>query len=292
MLWVLWGFFVYCGLGLFVKFGKLDKLDRILLVFFFFSIVLIVFPEFFYFKDIYPMHFRSNTMFKLGYQAFILFSIVSAYAIVSALARSDKGEEISKTKNVSFVSYLLSRKVFLILLLPQLFLVSIFPIFSVRSYFNGLKTYQGLYGLTWLKEQYPDDWAGIEWLNQNAKCQMLNAKCDRFALAEADGDSYTDYARFSSFTGIPTIIGWGVHEWLWRGSYDVVAPRRTDVQQVYESTDPEATRTILSRFGVRYVIVGTLERQKYSNLAEWKFAQLGTVAFQQGQTTIYQISEN
>ncbi len=274
MMALLWGFFVYCGMWLVVKMKKFSsntKIPRIevsLLIFFIFSLVLIIVPEFFYFKDIYPMHFRSNTMFKLGYEAFILFSIVAGYTIVTFLF--NKGNR--------------GRIIFFIFLLPQLFLVSIYSIFSVRSYFGGLRTYEGLDGLAWLERGYPDDWRAINWLNNE-----LRTKSERFALVEADGDSYTDYARISAFTGMPTIIGWPVHEWLWRGTYDVVAPRREEVRQIYESDDLELTRTILARYGVRYVVVGSLERQKYPALQEWKFGKLGEAAFQSGQTTIYQM---
>ena len=96
MLIILWGFFIYSGSALILnsskfkvqssKIGKrisfafapkAGSVERVLMVLFLFSLVLIVIPEGVYFKDIYPAHFRSNTMFKLGYQAFILFSIVS-----------------------------------------------------------------------------------------------------------------------------------------------------------------------------------------------------------------------
>lgn len=256
MMWLLWGFFWYCGVWLFAS----KKKHMLLTVFFFFSLALIIFPEFFYFKDIYPMHFRSNTMFKLGYQAFIMFSIVAGYAIVK----------------------LLRSKIFLLLLIPQLFLVSIYPIFSVRSYFNSLQVYDGLDGLVWLKNQYPDDWEGIRWLNQQQKYMLP-------VIVEADGDSYTDYARISAFTGLPTIIGWPVHEWLWRGTYDVVAPRREEVREIYESEDIERTQSILETYGVTYVVVGELEREKYTALREEKFAVLGTPVFTHGKTVIYKI---
>ncbi|OGG35916.1 hypothetical protein A2363_01570 [Candidatus Gottesmanbacteria bacterium RIFOXYB1_FULL_47_11] len=258
MMWLLWGFFVYCGVWLLAS----KKKHMLLAVFFFFSLALIIFPEFFYFKDIYPMHFRSNTMFKLGYQAFIMFSIVAGYAIVT-LSRN---------------------KIFLLFLIPQLFLVSIYPIFSVRSYFNSLRVYDGLDGLVWLKNQYPDDWEGIRWLNQQQKYTLP-------VIVEADGDSYTDYARISAFTGLPTIIGWPVHEWLWRGTYDVVAPRREEVRQMYESEDVGLTRSILESYGVKYVIVGELEREKYTALQEAKFSALGTAVFTHGKTVIYRINE-
>jgi len=262
MWWLLWGFFVYCGLWI------LKDKNKILVVFFFFSLTLLIFPEFFYFKDIYPQHFRSNTMFKLGYQAFIMLSIVSGYAIVK----------------------LFRNKLFLLLLIPQLFLISIYPIFSVRSYFNSLKNYESIFGMNWLVRQYPDDWAGINWLNsQNVQCQMSNVKCPMHVIVEADGDSYTDYDRFSAFTGLPTIVGWPVHEWLWRGSYDVVAPRREEVRRIYESQDLEETKAILKKYSVTYVIIGALEREKFKQLQEEKFTQLGTPVFTQGKTVIFEI---
>lgn len=275
---LLWGFFIFCGISLvFASFKqKGHPIPRALIVFFFFALALVIFPEFFYFKDIYPMHFRSNTMFKLGYQAFILFSIVSGYSIVRLLSR-----EISIVKLSNY--QIAVKKLFVILLVPQLFLVSIYPIFSVRSYFGGLKVYEGLDGLGWLVRQYPADYQGIQWLNG----QISNS--ERSALVEADGDSYTDYGRFSAFTGIPTIIGWPVHEWLWRGSYDVVAPRRSAVEKIYESQDLPATQRLLSEFGVRYVVVGALEREKYKNLKEGKFATLGHIVFRSGSTVIYEI---
>ena len=94
-----------------------------------------------------------------------------------------------------------------IVLIGPLFLVSIYPLFSVRSYFGGLKNYEGIYGLSWLEREYPDDFAGIEWFKtQNSK---LNDQKTPAILVEADGDSYTDYQHFSAFTGIPTVVGVG-----------------------------------------------------------------------------------
>jgi YYY domain-containing protein len=294
MMWLLWGFFIYCGVFFIaskiqriklLKFKHIQlktnftQLDTVLSVFFIFSIFLIIFPEFFYFKDIYPAHFRSNTMFKLGYDAFILFSIVSGYTIVRAFV------------NLRFKIYDLrfTNKIFLILLIPQLFLVSIYPLFSVRSYFDSLRHYQGLYGLTWLQNQFSDDYAGIQWLNTQVLIRK-SANASVPVIVEADGDSYTDYERYSAFTGLPTIVGWAVHEWLWRGSYDVVAPRREEVRAVYESDSIEETRKILAKYNVSYIIVGTFELEKYPTLNLSKFAQLGKLVFSQGVTKIYALT--
>lgn len=288
MMWLLWGFFWYCGGVFFLsKIEKIKELrnismiwktkfthvERVLFVFFIFSFALIIFPEFFYFKDIYPQHFRSNTMFKLGYEAFMLWSIVSGYAIVQLFFHKLSLPGLVKRKGL--------RILFAVLLIPQLVLVAIYPSFSVRSYFGGLKNYEGLYGLTWFMREYPDDYQAMVWLQQHRAS-------DGTTLVEADGDSYTDYERFSVFTGIPTPVGWAVHEWLWRGSYDVVSPRREDVRKIYESEDVEETRSILDRYNVRFIVVGTIEREKFAVASEWKFTQLGRVAYQQNETVIYE----
>ena len=281
MWWLLWGFFIFCGL--FLAFPVFNRLrlhkkvlshEFILAVAFFFFVLLLIFPEFFYFKDIYPMHFRANTMFKLGYQAFIMLSIVSGYIIATM-----RGRLFPKFVKITFY----------VLLVPQMVLIMIYPIFSVRSGFNSLSHYTGIFGMGWLQDQYPDDWAGISWMNQNAVCKLTDVACVNPVILEADGDSYTDYNRYSTFTGLPTIVGWSVHEWLWRGSYDVVAPRRTDVQEIYTSPDINVTRQLLAKYHITYVIVGILERNKYSTLQETKFSQIGEPVFTQGTTTIYKI---
>jgi YYY domain-containing protein len=295
MLLLLWGFFLYCGGALLVSLlakkgthkgslfhGALPPHTLILIIFFLFSVVLIIFPEFFYFKDIYPAHFRSNTMFKLGYQAFMLFSIVAGFVIVEAIA-GDLFAPLGRNSHEAKANTLKTR-LFILFLLPQLLLVAIYPVFSVRSYFGGLRQYEGLYGLSWIAREYSDDAAALAWLQNNISNNTNTV------LLEADGDSYTDYARFSAFSGTPTVVGWGVHEWLWRGSYDVVSPRREDVRIMYESNDLPLTQDLFRKYGVSYVIVGALERQNYEALAEWKFIELGDKVFQSGNTTVYTVN--
>lgn len=54
-------------------------------------------------------------------------------------------------------------------------------------------------------------------------------------MLEAQDDSYTDYERMSINTGLPTVIGWTVHEWFWRNDYVIVASRINDVKTIYDS---------------------------------------------------------
>lgn len=284
MMTLLWGFFwIASGTWMYVIYRKNSSHHRslyevwstgfthgekLLVLFFFFSMALIIFPEFFYFKDIYPQHFRSNTMFKLGYDAFILFSIVSSYGIFSLITREQKRWQ---------------RIVYAAILIGPIFLVSIYPLFSVRSYFGALRTYEGVYGLSWLSREHPDDFAGITWLNETV------IRKPGETLVEADGDSYTDYERFSAFTGMPTIVGWAVHEWLWRGSYDMVSPRREDVRTIYESTDELETMKLIAAYHVRFVIIGSQEKERYTKLNRQKFTHLGKRVFESNTLEIYEM---
>ena len=303
MMTLLWGFFWFTGIWLFIKkIWTQEQEDhpilRTLKVFFLWGIVLIIIPEFFYVKDIYPAHFRSNTMFKLGYEAFILWSIVAAYVIVHFIFQRHSPQIFNFqfsifNKNFKFQISNLKKKIrilFFFLLLPQLFLVSIYPIFSVRSYFGELKTYKELYGLSWLEKELPDDFRVVVWLRnriQNTEYGIQNTEIP--VIVEAPGDSYTHYNHVSAFSGIPTILGWGVHEWLWRGNYDVVAPRDEEVRTIYTSENSQDVRSILEKYSVRYIVVGQLEREKYPDLREDIISQLATPAFESGDTVVYEV---
>jgi uncharacterized membrane protein len=163
-----------------------------------------------------------------------------------------------------------------------LFLISIYPVFAINSYYNDLKGYQGLDGTTYLASLYPNDYQLINWLNAKIKGQPV--------ILEASGDSYTDYARISANTGLPTVIGWSVHEWLWRGTYDIVAPRITDVQTLYTTTNLSVERELIKKYNISYVVVSELERQKYPSLNEQAFDKLGKVVFKSGETKLYKIN--
>lgn len=223
--------------------------------------LLIIIPELIYIKDIYIFeHRRSNTMFKLVYQAFMMYSVVAGYVLV----------RLSK--------FCLYKLIFFLVLICHL----IYPIFAVKSYY-GLKDYKGLWGLNFLKSTYPDNFTAIEWIQQNISGQPV--------MLEAVGDSYTTFNQVSAVTGLPTVEGWIVHEWLWRGGYDQPAARQADVQKIFESENLDEARTLLQKYNVEYIFVGDKEREKYSKLNEDTFTKLGNIVFQSNQTKIYKLTK-
>lgn len=236
------------------------------------STFLIIVPEFFYLKDIYPTYFRANTMFKLVFQAYIMLALSCGYIVVRMATNL---AYIHRRQKIYTICFLVVAGVLICLVMT-------YPYLAVNGYYNDLKVYQGLNGINYLKRLYPGDYEGINWLNAHVKGQPV--------ILEAQGDSYTDYARISANTGLPTVLGWTVHEWLWRGTYAIPAPRIAEVQTMYESTNLQTTENLLNTYNVQYVYIGTLEYQKYPMLDEQKFNLLGKVVFQYGNTRIYKLN--
>ncbi|NLZ52421.1 MAG: hypothetical protein GX892_04615, partial [Thermoanaerobacteraceae bacterium] len=130
---------------------------------------------------------------------------------------------------------------------------------------------EGLDGLAFLKKEYPDDYELIYWLRENIQGQPV--------VLEANGDSYTYNCRISMATGLPTIQGWFTHEWLWRGDLNAVQNRIDDVKIIYESDDVNATKELLQKYQVEYIVIGKLEYSKFPDLNDDKLISLGTVVF-------------
>ena len=268
MMGVLWGFFWISGL-LFASYlamrkrarYSLSSIDWMLILIFGYCTFLLIIPEFVYAKDIYPGHFRANTMFKLGYQAFMMMGVASTIAIYQIV----RWQSIKK--------YILI-PVFVL----AFFLISLYPFLAFPAYYPGLydkETYtknQNLDGMTWMKTQYLDDLEIINFINTSIVGQHV--------ILEAQGDSYTDYDRISAFTGNPTVAGWWVHQWLWRGSSDVVGKRIPDIEALYQSEDITQTQQLIDKYHIEYVVVSGLEREKYQKLNEEKFSQIGYKLFE------------
>ena len=171
-----------------------------------------------------------------------------------------------------------------ILLLIMFFLTALYPFYSFPSYYGGIQKKLSLDGSLWMKKERPSDLEIINFLNKNIKKQPV--------ILEAQGDSYTDYERISSYTGLPTVAGWWVHEWLWRGSPDVVGKRIPEVQSIYESSNIELTMKLIKKYKIQYIIISDLERQKYKNIDLNKFNQIAVKIYESTDKNglIYQVN--
>ena len=224
------------------------------------AIGLVVIPEIVYVRDIYENgNARANTMFKLTYQAYIMFALTMGYAIYRLLA-------VTKQNIFKMISG--------ICLFFLIWTVGYFGR-SVTSWCGNVldpSGYQGLYALGYLETDFSEDVSAIKWLKENIKGAPV--------VLEANGDSYSGYERVSASTGLPTILGWYVHEWLWRNDTDDLNQKRADVETIYTSQDEHLIRSLLGEYHVSYIFVGSKEREKYEDsLNDTMLQSLGTVVF-------------
>ena len=269
------------------------------------GILLLIAPEIFYVRDIYTGgYLRSNTMFKFTYAAFIMLSICMIYAVLRLMFMENKSGHFST------VTFIISIVFCFMLLVP-----AHYTILSLKQrcgtlsrdnykYLDGTRyliDYSSPYNNNVRPGNLVDYYNCIEWLNENIEGDPV--------ILEAYGLSYTDYDIVSAYTGLPTVCGWQTHEWLWRyhgivdpetdllvsdPEHDVwdlyLNPRHADIDTMYTSNDTEEVFDLLSKYHVQYVIVGDLERSKYSGVDNTGiFASLGRVVYITGDLMIIEI---
>jgi uncharacterized membrane protein len=160
-----------------------------------------------------------------------------------------------------------------------LFLASCcYPIGITATRLGGRGAPSTLDGTAYLEREHADDFAAIKWLRETVRGLPV--------VLEATGNPYSYYARVSSNTGLPTVMGWGNHEGLWRGHDREVGQRAQDVAKLYTAATLDEVKHLLDRYRVEYVVVGELERKDHKGPGLEKFTAL-PVVFSQGGTTIY-----
>jgi len=224
--------------------------------------LLILAPDFVYIQD--GFGYRINTVFKFYYQAWQLWSLAAAFG-TAVLLRNLRG-----AWNVAW------RIALGLILVAGL----TYPVLAFLNKTENFKPTSGysLDSSAHLERENPKDAAAIRYL-QSAPLGVV-------AEAEIPQSSYTYYARISTHTGLPTVLGWPWHEYQWRGDWSAHGTREADIQTLYEIPDWNTARVIIDRYHIRYIVVGMLERATYK-VSEVKFQQHLVVLFQVGNTIVY-----
>ena len=220
-------------------------------------------PEWVYLRDNFG--WRMNTLFKFYFQTWTLWSLAAAFGIwhIGQAARRATRWVAAGALTLGVLGGL------------------VYTGASLVTKTNGLAGAANLDGTSWYAAQYPDDWAGIQWLSQNVT--------DLPVIAEAVGGAYNvEESRIAMATGLPTVMGWTNHEGQWRGAaYASVAERPNQIQSLYQVRDWSTAQAILDRYHIEYVVLGDEERTKYNPLYQPKFDQNMDPVFKSGKLTIY-----
>jgi len=126
---------------------------------------------------------------------------------------------------------------------------------------------------------------GMAWMTagDRAIVEALRREPHGTVIAEAVGGAYTEYARLSSASGVPTYLGWANHEGVWRGGeiYAETGRRKELLSRLYSSRDPKEVRALAKEAGIHLVAIGSLERKDFTAAKLKTIAEAGEVMLDQ-----------
>ena len=133
-----------------------------------------------------------------------------------------------------------------------------FPLIEGWNKTNGFNPTRGfsLDGKRDFRLSMPDEMKAAEWLADAPLGVMTEAISDT-------GGSYTTYNSISTFSGMPTVLGWVGHESQWRGGYQEIGTRQADVKELYSTSLWERAQAIIGMYNIRYIVVGSTELNTY-----------------------------
>jgi YYY domain-containing protein len=220
--------------------------------------------EFVYFKDSYGDKLqRMNTIFKFYHQAWPLLAVAVVVLAGAAWRAAGARGAVLRALGVTAAA-----------------LALFYPINATASRLRQREGAFSLDAMPALARRNAGDAAAIAWLEANAAARSV--------VLEATGDPYREFARISSHTGLPTVMGWANHEGLWRSNDPEVAVRAQLVRGFYSTADEETALEIVKKFDIRYVILGDLERATHPN-ADHISGFLFLEPVSKGSTTVYKV---
>jgi uncharacterized membrane protein len=257
-----------------------------------------------------PVNVRSNTVFRLNYQSWIMLAVSGAVGFYYITSRWRLSSILTSVPRLFWV-------------FGTIFFIGsglVYPVIASMNRTVGFTTGQYLDGLEAMKNADPSEFEAVRWLEDNVEGTPT--------ILEAIGPDYSpeNHGRISSRTGIPTLLGWPDHEYRWRDSWkgqgtkmpyraeagaapgtcfdgedndgdtaidwaDTDCRLDLDVKQAYQTTSAEEALDILKTYDVEYVYVGALERETYGEEGLAKFATFMDVAYQNSGVTIYRMPD-
>ncbi|HUV52593.1 MAG TPA: DUF2298 domain-containing protein [Dehalococcoidia bacterium] len=139
-------------------------------------------------------------------------------------------------------------------------------------------------GLEYLKYTNNGDYEAVRWLNENVKGSHV--------ILEAPGVALEYSSPASSFTGLPTSLGWAGWEVMWRGSWEIITERTRAIDTIYGMPNSDEALVMLEKYNVEYIYVGELEREHYGTESLMKFAnqpERYKLVYENAEVSIYQV---
>jgi uncharacterized membrane protein len=227
------------------------------------GLVLVFAVEFVYLRDAFGT--RMNTVFKFYFQAWALLGLAGVFGVYYVLEEHTLGGRVGRAATSALFAVLIAAGL-------------LYPLGASINRTGGFAGPPTLDGMAFVARDRPEEYAAIQWLNEEVSGNPVIVEAVRGSFAY-------EYARVSSRTGLPTVMGWTGHEGQWHGLYEEIGERERDVEALYGGGTQDALR-VIDKYDVTYVYVGYLERIEYGDALD-KFALVMDEAFRAGSTVIY-----
>jgi YYY domain-containing protein len=231
---------------------------------------------------------RNNTVFKTYLQVWVLWGVAAALVVTLVYERLPRLPRAWRA---------LWRLAFVCLLGAA----TLYPILATRAKIDDRfdpsvgRTLDGTAFMTRavLNDQGRDiplvyDREAIRWVLETLDGSPVFAEVNTFPILYSWG------SRYAMFTGNPDVVGWDYHERQQRPPQSMlVAKRIEDVQAAYRTTDARLAYSIFRRYGVRYFVVGLLERTYFpQGQSKWDSGQgsLWSLVYENPGVRIYQLA--
>ena len=261
--------------------------------------------EVFFLKDVFAdgSALRMNTVFKFYFQAWSLLSVSSGAGLffIWKSFRSWRATRIPirwvQRSAMAVWSLCLLLLVLASMVYPLMAPYARYASAGIDSTQPVMKTHSSLDGAAYLATCRPPDcdfvtngdYKAIRWLNEHVQGSPV--------IVEGIGDDYGYSGRVSTFTGLPTLMGWVGHEVQWRVNWVKQSrekqadfdSRGASIETIYTDPNPSVVLTTLAHYNAQYVYVGAFEQKKYAKFNLKRFEGFMQRVYDADGVTIFQV---
>jgi len=211
-----------------------------------FLIIMILFGTFVvWVYELFNIYGRYVFVFKLHQSVWIFWNTASAIIIYYFKSKLN-------FKNIFNTVFLL---LFVVLFSSSIIYLTVTSITETDKFRpNYGRNYLSIDAAEFIKNNYPEEYEAIKWINQNIKGNHI--------ILEFPGESYEFYPRPSTFTGLTAFVEW-------KGHAEQVTLKNTRERAeianfIYNTTDSEKALEMLKENNIEFIYVGGKEREAYS----------------------------
>jgi YYY domain-containing protein len=236
---------------------------------------------------------RMNTVFKFYFQAWAYFAVAAGVGLGWLVCKIRNAGKISRNVWFGVLGALAAIALFYTVAASYYKIIDRMSATAPRTldgmtFMQYSTYYDGATTELALNMDLSEDYLAIRWMQENIQGSPV--------IVEANLVEYRWGSRYTIYTGLPGVVGWNWHQRQQRGVVDdqAVWARVYAIGDFYNGIDPDAAMVFLTKYNVKYVVVGQVERAFYDPAGIAKFeamaeAGLLRAVFTVGQTTIYEV---